>query len=158
MADLELRGYLSISNGQHNMVSFVEPYFGETVRGMLSPAEKASYFQEVSEVLDLDPGTMGMQELLTFAAWINDAGMVMQPEVAIAAAQAAVHYYNPQLVCPSAAMCLPSHRIARQAMQQRSRAHYLMANYAKAAEILENFDASALRELDATEYASWAWI
>lgn len=156
VADLEVRGILSISAGQHNMVSFVEPYFGETVRSQLSPAEKANYFQEVSEVLDLDPSTMGTPELLTFAAWINDAGMVMQPEVAIAAARAAVHYFDPQLVFLCCDHISPNHPLTVQAMQLRSRAHYLLANYAKATEVLESLDAGVVAALGPEEYASWA--
>lgn len=156
VADLEMRGILSISVGQQNMVSFVEPYFGETVRGQLSPAEKANYFQEVSEVLDLDPSTMGSPELLTFAAWINDAGMVMKPEVAIAAARAAVHYFDPQLVFLCCDHIAPNHPLALPAMQLRSRAHYLLANYTKATEVLESLDASVLAALSPEDYAAWS--
>lgn len=156
MARMEESGYLSIGTDPRRTVAFAEPYFGEMVRNGLPAEQKAAYFEELASGLDLTSTELTMQELLTFAAWINDAGMVMQPEVAIAAAQAALHFYKPQLALSFCGHVPAGHGLALQAQQQRSRAQYLMANYAHAAEILEDFDALALRELDATEYASWA--
>lgn len=156
MARMEERGYLSIGTDPRRTVSFAEPYFGEMVRNGLPTEQKAAYFEELASGLDLTSSELSMQELLTFAAWINDAGLVLQPDVALAAAQAALHFYNPQLALSCCSHVPAGHKLALLAQQQRSRAHYLMANYAHAAELLEESDAAALRGLDAAGYASWA--
>lgn len=156
VSSLEERGFLAVSADRHRTVSFAEPYISEIVRSRLTPAEKMAYFQELGTVLSVDSATMSMQELLTFAAWIHEAGMVMEPTVALAAAQAALHYFDPQKALAYSAHVPSGHRLAVQAVQKSSRAHYIMANYAKAAEILEDIDPAVLDTISASEYASWA--
>lgn len=156
VATMEERGFLAIGPDQRKMVTFAEPYVGETLRTRLTVAQKAAYFQELTDVLSLDAEEMNMQELLTFASWINEAGMVMEPALAIAAAQAALHYFDPQLALACCAHVPATHPLAVQALQTRSRAQYIMANYAKAVEILEGAAPEALAALPAAQYASWA--
>lgn len=153
---MEERGFLAIGSDRSKTVTFAEPYFGETVRTRLSGAQKAAYFQELTNVLSLDPATLGMQELLTLAAWISEAGMVMEPEVALAAADSALRYFDPQLALACSAHVPANHPLGVPAAQKRSRAHYMMANYAKAAEVLEEVGQDVLAALGTKEYASWA--
>ncbi len=152
----EKRGFLAIANDRRRTVTFAEPYIGEILRNRLTTAEKAAYFQELSNELSLDASTMGMQELLTFAAWIHGAGMVLEPTVALAAAQAALHYFDPQLALTYSAHIPAGHHLAVEAVQKRSRAHYIMANYAQAADVLEIIEPAVLEKLSAADYASWA--
>ena len=153
---MEERGFLAIGSDRRKTVTFAEPYFGEIVRSRLSVAQKAAYFHELTNVLSLDATKLGMQELLTFAAWISEAGMVMQPDVALAAAESALHYFDPQQALACSAHIPADHPLAVQAVQKRSRAHYMMANYAKAAEVLEEIEPVVLAALGTKEYASWA--
>lgn len=156
VSSMEERGFLSVATDRRRIVTFTEPYIGEIVRNRLTTAEKAAYFQELSNVLALDPETMTMQELLTVSAWIHDAGMVIQPTVALAAAQAALHYFDPQRALIYSAHIPAGHRLAVQGLQKRSRAQYLMANYDKAVSVLEGIEQTVLDGLPAVEYASWA--
>ncbi|MDJ0312325.1 LuxR C-terminal-related transcriptional regulator [Arthrobacter sp. H35-D1] len=152
---MEERGFLTVATDRHRTVAFAEPYIGEIVRNQLTTAQKAAYFVELSSVLTLDTEAMNMQERLTFAAWIHGAGMVMQPTMALAAAQAALHYFDPQLAIAYSAHVPAGHHLAVQAVQKRSRAHYVMANYVKAAEVLEEIEPAVLGKLSAADYASW---
>lgn len=155
VSSMEERGFLAVATDRRRTVSFAEPYVGEIVRNQLTTAEKAAYFRELGSVLSMDAATMSMQERLVFAAWIHDAGMVMQPEMALGAAQAALHYFDPQMALTYSAHVPSGHPLAVQAVQKRSRAHYIMANYSKAAEVLEGIEPAVLASLSAADYASW---
>lgn len=156
VTELEERGFLAIGLGNNNMVALAEPYMGETIRNRLTAAEKAGYFQEMSGVLSLDPATMDKQQLLTFAGWVNDAGMVLEPEVALAAAQAAVHFFDPQLALACCAQIPRGHRLEVSAAQARSRTYYLLANYPRAVSALDSVGPELLSALGPADYASWA--
>ncbi|MEV8182585.1 LuxR C-terminal-related transcriptional regulator [Specibacter sp. NPDC078692] len=153
---LEDRGFLVIAANRSKTVSFAEPYVGETVRNQLSAYQKASYFEDLSELQALDAALLSPQELLIFASWINEAGLAMEPEVALAAAQAALQLFDPQLALACASHIRPDHPLAVQAAQKRSRAHHLMANYAKAVDALDTISIPVLNALSPEAYASWA--
>ena len=156
VTELEERGFLAASPGSHNTVSLAEPYIGESIRNRLSAAEKAGYFQEMSGVLSMDPAMMDQQQLLTFAVWVNDAGMVLEPAVALAAAQAAIHFFDPQLALACCAHIPRGHPLEVRAAQKRSRAYYILADYPKAVSALETIDPALLSALGPEDYASWA--
>ncbi len=156
VTSLEERGLVVIAADRRKSVTFAEPYLGETIRNQMSPQQKAAYFQELASALSLDAETMSSQELLIFASWLNEAGMVMEPDVAIAAAQAALLLFDPQLALACANHVPPDHPLAVAAAQKRSRAHYAMASYGKAAAVLETFPPQVLDALTPPEYASWA--
>lgn len=156
VSELEERGFLSVSSGLNGMVAFTEPYIAETLRGQLSRVDRALLFDEMAGILALDPATMDKQQLLAFAAWANDAGMALNPKVALAAAQAAVQYLDPQLALACTVQIRPGHLLGVQAAQIRSRAYNILANYTKAVASLQDVDAEALAALPLTAYASWA--
>lgn len=153
---LEERGFLAIAANRPKTVSFAEPYVGETVRNQLSSSQKAGYFQELSDLLTLDAAALSPQELLIFASWINEAGLAIEPEVALVAAQSALQLFDPQLALACTSHIPVDHPLAVQAAQKCSRAHYLMANYAKAADVLDIIAVPVLAALSAEDYASWA--
>ncbi|MCQ9163629.1 LuxR family transcriptional regulator [Arthrobacter sp. STN4] len=156
VSELEERGFLSISPGLNSTVTLAEPYIGETLRNQLTADEKAVRFQEMSGVLGLDPASMDKQQLLTFAAWVHDAGMVLKPKAALAAARAAVNYFDPQLALACCAHIPRGHAREVQAAQVRSQAYGLLANYAKAVEALDGVSPDVLSGLTLKEYAAWA--
>ncbi|MBP2411565.1 ATP/maltotriose-dependent transcriptional regulator MalT [Arthrobacter stackebrandtii] len=156
VTSLEERGFVVIAADRRKTVGFAEPYVGETIRNQMSAQQKGAYFQELSSVLSLDAEDLSPQELLMLASWLNEAGMAMEPEVALAAAQAALQLFDPQLALACANHVPPGHPLAVAAAQKRSRAHHAMAGYSKAATVLENFPPEVLDALTAPEYASWA--
>lgn len=155
LAVLEERGFLTIASNRHKSVGFAEPYVGQTLRNQLSPAQKADHFREVSNLLDLQAARLSRQELVVFTSWIHEAGLAMAPDMALAGAQAALHLFDPQLALACASHIPVDHPLTVQAVQVRSRAHHLMADYAAAAEILEGIAPATLEALSATEFAAW---
>ncbi|WP_449372168.1 helix-turn-helix transcriptional regulator [Arthrobacter psychrolactophilus] len=153
---LEEHGFMAIASDHSRTVSFAEPFVGETVRNQLSPSKKADYFREFSGNLSFDVAAVSPQEVLTFASWMNEAGLVMEPDLAVAAAQTALQLSDPHLALACARLVPPDHPLAVQAAQKRSRAHYLMADYSKAAEVLEAVETSVLETLSAADYAAWS--
>ncbi len=153
---MEERGFLVIGHDLRKTVGFTDHYVGEIVRSQLSSEQKAVYLKELSGGLMLDPAKMTMQELLRYAAWCDEAGLKMDPAVALAAAQAAIHYADPVLALACCAHVPPGHYLEVLAAQKRSRAHYLMANYDKAVGILENVSPDALAAVDSQAFAEWA--
>ena len=153
---MEERGFLTIAANRRKTVSFAEPYVGETVRNQLSASQKAGYFQELSDLLTLDAAALDPQELLILASWIHEAGLAMEPEVAVAAAQSALQLFDPRLALACISHVPVDHPLAVQAAQRGSRAHYLMANYAKAADVLATIALPVLDKLSPADYASWA--
>ncbi|NVM94414.1 helix-turn-helix transcriptional regulator [Arthrobacter wenxiniae] len=156
LSELEERGFLTISPGPKSEVSLVEPYLGETIRDGLTAEGKARHFQEMSGVLAMEPAAMDQQQLLTIAAWVNDAGMVMKPKAALAAARAAVRFFDPQLALACCAHIPRGHPRQVQAAQIRSRAYFILANYTMAVAALESLAPDVLSALPPEAYASWA--
>ncbi len=154
--ELEERGLIKIARGGRRTVSLAENYIAESVSGWLSTAEKASLFHEISEIVSLDPSDMTDQELLLFAAWSNDAGMVLDPKVAVAAARAAVQLGDPKLGLDCCAHVPAGHELEVEAAQARSRAYYFMANYPRSVAVLEVVDPQVLAGRCAEEQAAWA--
>lgn len=153
---LEEHGFMAIASDHSRTVSFAEPFVGETVRNQLSPSKKADYFREFSSNFSFDVAELSPQEVLTYASWMNEAGLVMEPDVAVAAAQTALQLFDPHLALACARHVPLDHPLAVLAAQKRSRAHYLMADYSKAAEVLEAVDSSVLETLSTADYAAWS--
>lgn len=153
---LESLGFLTIATNSRKSVTFAEPYIGETVRNQLSTAQKAAYFKELSETLAMDAVVLSPLELLVFASWMNEAGLALTPAQALAAAQAALRLFDPQLALACLNHIPADHPLAVDAAQNRSRAYYNMANYTQAAEALGHISPQVLDKLSAPDYASWA--
>ncbi|RAN76495.1 hypothetical protein B5P43_23130 [Bacillus sp. SRB_336] len=156
VSELEERGLLDIRPGINGEASLAEPYLGETLRNRLTAKEKAQRFHEMSGVLEMEPDTMDTQQLLTFAAWVNDAGMVLQPNAALAAGQAALRYFEPQLALACCAHIPHGHEREVEAAQIHSRAYFMLANYAMSVDALNAVAPGVLSALPLQEYASWA--
>lgn len=156
MSDLEERGFLSFGQDRQLVVTFAEPYLGETLRRRLSSEDKAALFHEISSVRNINSVDPGPQELLMFASWINEAGMLLEPSIALQAAEAALYSSEPRLALECLAHIPPEHSTAVVAAQLSSRAHYAMANYRQAAAVLEDISPEILASLTGESYASWA--
>lgn len=156
LSQLQERDLVHIVAQGKQMVSLTEAYLGEIVREHLSPTRKAALLREISAVMKFDETAMNRQELMSYAAWIMDAGMVLRPDLALAAAQAAVDLFEPVLALECCDHVPAGHVLEVQAAQQRSRAHFLMANYVKSVAVLENVEPAVLDQLSPTAYASWA--
>lgn len=155
-SELEEHGLISVSLGPNSLVSFTEPFIGESLRERLSPVEKAQSFHEISQVMTLETASWDKQYLLSFAAWANDAGLSLKPKIAIAAAQAAIEYFDPQLALACSAHIPPEHPRSVRAAQIRSRAHHLLANYPLSVNALESIDPEYIACLSLKKYSSWA--
>lgn len=156
VSELEELSLLSVSPGPNSLVSFTEPFMGESLRERLSPVEKAQRFQEMSQVITLDPAAVDKHHLLAFAAWANDAGLSLKPKTALAAAQAALVSFDPQLALACSAGIPREHPRAVKAAQIRSRAYHLLANYPLAVTALDSIDPQNLAHLSLKKYSSWA--
>lgn len=152
---LEELGFLSVGAGPENTLSFAEPYLAPTIRAMLSVEEKAGYFKEVSQKISLRPAGLTSRQLTIFADWRRGAQLPLDPETALAAAQAAVHFLDPELAFFCCAQVPPDHRLNVPAAQVRSQAHFILGDYAQAADVLESIGLDALESLSPEAYAFW---
>lgn len=155
VAEMEERQYLFISEKDRSYTSLAESYIGATVRSMMSREVKARIFKEIEAVSSVEPGSLSDQELLVFAAWANDAGMPLEPEVALAAAKAAILYFDPLLALKCTASIVRNTVLRPQAAIVRSSAYSILADYPKAVSELEVVEVIAESSVGAADYASW---
>ncbi|MGA7206617.1 MAG: hypothetical protein WBX27_18535, partial [Specibacter sp.] len=155
-AELEERGYLKVSSGARRYASLQQPYVGETVRGMLSQAEKAALFAEMMSVIPPDLASLRSHELMTFAAWAHDAGIILLPEVALAAAKEAIRLVDPGLALKCASTIADTHELALEAALVRSSAYSILADYPRSVRVLEEMTDTAEAVRDIAQYANWA--
>ncbi|MFC8302345.1 LuxR C-terminal-related transcriptional regulator [Specibacter sp. NPDC057265] len=155
LSQLEERGLVQISPRDRQMVSLTEPYVGEMVRARMGASRKAALLREISAVLSFDLNKMNPQERVAYAGWVIDAGMDLEPELALAAAQAAINLFEPVLALACCARIPAGHPLAVQAAQKRSRAHFITANHSKSVAALEVIDVTVLDGLSPAAYGSW---
>lgn len=155
-AEMEERGYLKVSAGARRYASLQQPYVGETVRGLLSQAEKAALFAEMISIIPPDLASLRSHELLTFAAWAHDAGMILLPEVALAAAKEAIRLVDPTLALKCVSTIADTDELALKVALVRSSAYSILADYPRAVRVLEDVRETAEAARDIGEYAHWA--
>lgn len=156
VAEMEKREYLSISHTGRMNTYLTEPYIGETIRQWLSLEEKIILFQEISSVISPDPSALGSQDLLRFAAWANDSNVTLVPELAIAATAAAIRFKFPVLALKLSGHIPADDPLWVKAVNYRSAAYIILADYDRATKELERVREAVLLELDPSAFAEWA--
>ncbi|MHA7304980.1 helix-turn-helix transcriptional regulator [Arthrobacter sp. TMN-49] len=155
VSEMEERNYLDISEKAGRYTALAEPFMAETVRATLGREEKALLYRELTQAVSLDAHAFSRHEFLVFAAWAHDAGIPLEPEVALSAARAALVYSEPQLVLTFAAAAEGDATATVFAALVRSAAYLLLAEYPRAvAEILQSKE-QADAALGVVDHAIW---
>lgn len=155
VGDMEERRYLHISEKDRNYTSLSEPHIGETIRALMSAEDKAVLYKEIQAFLSVGPETLQDQELLMFAAWAEEAGMTLEPDVAVAAGQVAVTYFDPRLALNCTLSVADNTVLGVHAAMVRSAAYLVLAEYRKAVAELESSKEHAESQLGPVDYAAW---
>ena len=155
VAELEERDYLHISEEPGHHTTLAEPHIGETIRATMDREEKATLFRELTEVISLDPDRLSPQELLVFVAWAHDAGIPLQPEVALEAARVAVVYFDPLLALQCTSVIARDTPLGLRAAVLRSNAYSILADYPRALRELEDVRDLAESSPNIVERAHW---
>jgi DNA-binding CsgD family transcriptional regulator len=155
VAEMEQQGYLLVSQDGPLHTYLAEPYIGEAVRNWLTVEEKASLFREVSTVISPDPSALEMADLLRFASWANDSNVALEPEIALAAARAAAHLYDPVLALTVSDQIPSGNPLRIQAARPRSAAYIVLADYRRAVLELDAVEDDVRAGLSTEERVSW---
>ena len=152
---LEARGFLEISAEERHQSYLSEPYIGDIVRGWLSPERMSELFEEIAATLGLELDSLDAYETMSLAAWTLDAGLVLNPQFGLAAAERAIHNFDPLLALRCTAQIPAQHHLHVSAVQLRSAAYKMMADYGRAVEELQAVPASVVASLGIAGYGSW---
>lgn len=152
---LEERGYVVIETHGRKRVYLTERYVGDIVRSGLSTARKAELFTEIARTFNRELEFLDEQETMALAAWTRDAGLVMEPRLGLAAATSALYHFDPVLALKCTAEIPFDHVLGVLAVQTRSAAYKLLADYGAAVAELDEVPASIISSLSLEEQASW---
>ncbi len=155
VVQLEERGFLEISADKSHQVALRERYVGDVVRGLLPQERMAELFSEIADGLHLRGDSLGPLEVMSLAAWTLDAGMVLQPRFALAAARDALRHFDAMLALRCTAQIPADNVLCVPAAQASSAAYRIMANYQQAVAILANVPPACIARLGIAEFGSW---
>ncbi|GAA4656825.1 LuxR C-terminal-related transcriptional regulator [Arthrobacter cryoconiti] len=155
-AQMEQRGFLKISSQKWRHTYLTHRYVADIVRGWLSAERKATLLAEISACASSELKALDGPEIMSMAAWSLDAGLVLAPEAALTAALEAVRNFDPGLALRCTAQIPPTHRLRIDAIQARSKAFRILADYQRALQELETVSEADQAELDLEDYCAWA--
>ncbi|MHA7177637.1 LuxR C-terminal-related transcriptional regulator [Arthrobacter sp. Sr24] len=152
---LEERGFVEISTEGRHRAFLAEQYVGDIVRSGLSQDRMAELFAEMALTLDQELESLDSRETMSLAAWTLDAGMVLDPRFALAAALNALRGFDPVLALRCAEQVPINHRLWVKSVQARSAAYQLLAEYGGAVAVLDAVPAARISELSIEDFGAW---
>ena len=152
---LEERGFIQVGADGLRLVSVAERYLGDIVRGTLTPSRKAELLNQIAPRVNIELETLEGPEMMSLAAWTLDAGLVLEPRFALAAAANAVRYFDPVLALRCTAKIPSGHRLRVEAAQTRSAAYRVSADYGAAVAELDALEDSVVLNLAIEDFCSW---
>ncbi|XAS67939.1 helix-turn-helix transcriptional regulator [Micrococcaceae bacterium Sec5.7] len=96
IADMEDAGLLAVGDSDARWVSLREQYLGEVVHSWLSIARRRELRSQLLGGVEPELSKMTVEELMGFAAWTHECQAELSPSMALAAAEAAVHLFDPR--------------------------------------------------------------
>ncbi|MDQ0279266.1 DNA-binding NarL/FixJ family response regulator [Arthrobacter silviterrae] len=153
--EMEERGFLAIDAAGRHHARLSERYVGEIVRGSLDPERMMELLVELSEVLNHEVDSLDSQELMALAAWTLDAGLVLEPRFGLAAARRALTHFDPLLALRCTVHIPPGHALFLEAVQLRSEAYGIVADYRGAVDVLDAVAPEQLAGLALQDYCRW---
>ncbi|MCU6479888.1 helix-turn-helix transcriptional regulator [Arthrobacter sp. A2-55] len=153
--EMEERGFLAIDPAGRHHAQLSERYVGEIVRGSLDPERMMELLVELSEVLNHEVDSLDSQELMALAAWTLDAGLILEPRFGLAAARRALTQFDPQLALRCTVHIPPGHARFLEAVQLRSEAYGIVADYRGAVDVLDAVAPEQLAGLALQDYCQW---
>lgn len=155
LSELEARGFLEIRSEGRRHALLSERYVGDTVRSMLSPERMAELLADIAANLGPDLGPLDGLETMSLAAWTLDAGLVMEPRLALAAAATAISHFDPLLALRATAAIPVDHELRVRAVQYRSAAYRILADYPQAVAELDSVPEAMVAGLEIADYGAW---
>ncbi|WP_427016717.1 LuxR C-terminal-related transcriptional regulator [Pseudarthrobacter sp. P1] len=155
MAWLEESGYLAIERNDRRWVSLADDYLGTVLLGWMDETRRRALHRRISAMVGPDPGSLAMEDLLTFALWTIDGGGPLDPAVALEAARLALGLFDPSLALRCAGTITPADPQWVAACQQRSWAHLVLADPRAALAALREASAEQLAAVSAVDYGAY---
>ncbi len=152
---LEERGFVEISVEGRHRASLAERYIGDIVRSGLSSTRMSEIFADIALSLNQELESLDEREIMSLAAWTLDAGMVLEPPLALAAASSALRHFDPELALRCTAQIPSANPLRAKAVQARSAAFRLLADYGTAVAELDALPEEVISRLSLEEYGSW---
>lgn len=153
VADMEDSGLLEIDASDHRWVSLREKYLGDVVRSWLSITRRRELRNLLLDGKEPDPSTMTVDELMAFGAWTQECEAELSPAMALAAAEAAVHLFDPHIALKYAETLKRNDPEWVSGQQQKAAAYLLMDLPVQAMAALDDISQPQLDTLDAEAYA-----
>ena len=153
VADMEDAGLLDIDNSDRRWVSLREKYLGDVVRSWLSIARRRELRNLLLAGAEPDPSSMTVDELMAFAAWTHECEAELSPDMALAAAEAAVQLFDPHFALTYADTLTRDAPQWVPAQRQKAAAYLLLDLPIQAMAALEDISRPQLDSLGADEYA-----
>ncbi|MDQ0634844.1 DNA-binding NarL/FixJ family response regulator/tetratricopeptide (TPR) repeat protein [Arthrobacter pascens] len=153
VADMEDAGLLDIDGSDSRWVSLREKYVGDVVRSWLSIARRRELRNLLLGGVEPDPSAMTVDELMAFAAWTHECEAELSPDMALAAAEAAVQLFDPHLALTYAEALKRDDPQWVPAQRQKAAAYLLLDLPIQAMAALDDISRPQLDSLSAKEYA-----
>ena len=153
VADMEDAGLLDIDGSDSRWVSLREKYVGDVVRSWLSIARRRELRNLLLGGVEPDPSAMTVDELMAFAAWTHECEAELSPDMALAAAEAAVQLFDPHLALTYAETLKRDDPQWVPAQRQKAAAYLLLDLPIQAMAALDDISRPQLDSLSADEYA-----
>ena len=153
VADMEDAGLLDIDGSDSRWVSLREKYVGDVVRSWLSIARRRELRNLLLGGVEPDPSAMTVDELMAFAAWTHECEAELSPDMALAAAEAAVQLFDPHLALTYAETLKRDDPQWVPAQRQKAAAYLLLDLPIQAMAALNDISRPQLDSLSADEYA-----
>lgn len=152
---LEERGFVEISVEGRHRAFLAEQYVGDIVRSGLTPKRMAELFAQIALRVDQELESLDGRETMSLATWTLDAGMVLDPRVALAAALSALRNFDPVLAIRCATQIPTDNPLWVKSVQARSAAYQLLADYRGAVAVLDAVPATVISQLPFEEFGAW---
>jgi DNA-binding NarL/FixJ family response regulator len=153
VADMEDAGLLDIDDSDSRWVSLREKYVGDVVRSWLSIARRRELRNLLLGGVEPDPSAMTVDELMAFAAWTHECEAELSPDMALAAAEAAVQLFDPHFALTYAEALKRDDPQWVPAQRQKAAAYLLLDLPIQAMAALDDISRPQLDSLSADEYA-----
>jgi DNA-binding CsgD family transcriptional regulator len=153
VADMEDAGLLTVADTGERWVSVREQYLGDVVRSWLSISRRRELRALLLGGQEPELSALSMEERIEFAAWTRECQAELSPAMAVAAAEAAVHLFDPRFAITCVEGIKRTDDVWVDAQLHKATAYLLLDLPLQAMAALEDISQAQLDALDVEAFA-----
>ncbi len=155
IADMEEAGQIVVDRTDRHLVTLGDRYLGDIVRNWLSVERRLELRDKVPGHQEHELDELTVEDLLAYAAWTHDCHAQLAPAHALAAASAAVRFFDPKFALKCAGSLSPSDAEWAEGQLQKSAAYLQLGLPLQAMSALDDVSDQQVQELPVETFAEF---